>query len=181
MTPPALTAFAGDRLIARGDAASILPAVKSAHDADETVLVFDDETGKVVDFDLRGDLAACLQRVAQPAEKRGPGRPKLGVTAREITLMPRHWDWLAAQPGGASVALRKLVEAALRETEGPHRVRAVREAAYRYMTTMAGDRPGYENAVRALYAGDAKALEMAAAWWPLDIRTHALALAAVKA
>lgn len=175
MTIPAdtpLFAFAGDRLIARGRAAEVVAAV---HGGDEApVLVFDAETGRVVDLDLRGNLAEALARLT-PApepepEKRGPGRPKLGVTAREVTLLPRHWDWLSAQPGGASVALRKLVEGALREAEGPDRVRRAREAAYRFMTTMAGDRPGYEEAVRALFAGDAVGLEAAMAGWPEEVR-----------
>ena len=87
-----------------------------------------------------------------------------------MTLLPRHWDWLSAQPGGASVALRKLVEGALREAEGPDRVRRRREAAYRFMTAMAGDRPGYEDAVRALFAGDAAGLEAAVREWPEGVR-----------
>ncbi len=182
MTIPAHTplfAFAGDRLIARGTAAEVVAAVHGVDDA--AVLVFDAETGRVVDLDLRGDLAEALARLtpAPEPEKRGPGRPKLGVTAREVTLLPRHWDWLASQPGGASVALRKLVEGALREAEGPDRVRRAREAAYRFMTTMAGDRPGYEEAVRALFAGDAAGLDAAMAGWPDDIRTLAVLLCRV--
>jgi hypothetical protein len=111
-----------------------------------------------------------------PAKVRAPGRPKLGVTAREVTLMPRHWDWLGAQPGGASVALRKLVERALRANGDEDRIRQVREAAYRFMTAMAGDAPGYEEALRALFAGDHSRLRRIVAKWPADVREHALAL-----
>lgn len=170
-------AFEGDRLIARGLATEVVAAVKAAVDGakdsgGEAVLAFDAATGRVVDLDLRGDVEAVLARLtpAPVEEKRGPGRPKLGVTAREVTLLPRHWDWLAGQPGGASVALRKLVETALRDAEGPDRARKARDAAYAFMTTMAGDRPGYEDAVRALFAGDAAGLEAAVAGWPEGVR-----------
>ena len=99
------------------------------------------------------------------------------MTAREVTLLPRHWDWLAAQPGGASVALRKLVESALREAEGPDRVRRSREAAYRFMTAVAGDQPDYEEATRMLFAGDWVAFDAAIEAWPSDVRDYARRLA----
>lgn len=173
-------AFEGDRLIARGPAAEVVAAVKAAADSGgEALLAFDAATGRVVDLDLRGDVETVLARLtpAPVEEKRGPGRPKLGVTAREVTLLPRHWDWLASQPGGASVALRKLVETALRDAEGPDRARKARDAAYAFMTIMAGDRPGYEDAVRALFAGDEAGLEAAVEGWPEGVRASALGLA----
>lgn len=172
------TAFAGHRRIASGSPREVVGAVKAAVEAGESVLVFDDADARPVEFDLRGDLEAVLARLAPPPveEKRGPGRPKLGVTAREVTLLPRHWDWLAGQPGGASVALRKLVEGALREAEGPDRVRKGREAAYRFMTAVAGDLPGYEEATRRLFAGDAAGFEAAVAGWPEGVREYAAEL-----
>ena len=174
-----LIAFAGQRLIARGPAAEVLPLVHAAAGAGEAVLAFDAVTGRVVDLDLRGDVAAALARLtpAPGAEKRGPGRPKLGVTAREVTLLPRHWDWLAGQPGGASVALRKLVEGALREAEGPDRARRAKEATYRFMTAMAGDLPGYEEAARRLFAGDGAGFEAAVEEWPEGVRETARGMA----
>ena len=183
MTVPAdqpLFAFAGHRLLARGPAAEVVAAVKAATDAGETVLTFEAAAGRVVDLDLRGDLAAVLARLAPApeAEKRGPGRPKLGVTAREVTLLPRHWDWLAGQPGGTSVALRKLVEGALREAEGPDRARRAKESTYRFMTAMAGDLPGYEEATRMLFAGDWTAFDAAAEGWPEGVRETARGMAA---
>lgn len=179
MTFATCTAFVGDRLIASGGPSEVVVAVKAAHDAGEAVLVFDDADARPVEFDLRGDLEAVLARLAPaaPVEKRGPGRPKLGVTAREVTLLPRHWDWLASQPGGASVALRKLVENALREAEGPDRVRRSREAAYRFMTAVAGDQPGYEEATRMLFAGDWAAFDAVIEAWPSDVRDYARRLA----
>ena len=168
------TAFAGHRRIASGSPREMVGAVKAAVEAGESVLVFDDADARPVEFDLRGDLEAVLARLAPTVEgpKRGPGRPKLGVTAREVTLLPRHWDWLAGQPGGASVALRKLVEASLREADGPDRVRKSREAAYRFMTAVAGDLPGYEEATRRLFAGDAAGFEAAVAGWPEGVREY---------
>lgn len=176
------TAFSGHTMIATGSLAQVAGAVKSAHDAGQAVLVFRDEDARPVDLDMRGDLAEVLARLPldppQPEpEKRGPGRPKLGVTPREVTLLPRHWDWLASQPGGASVALRKLVEAALREAEGPDRMRRSREAAYRFMTAVAGDLPDYEEAVRMLFAGDWTAFDARTNAWPADVRDYARRLA----
>ena len=110
---------------------------------------------------------------------RGPGRPKLGVVAREITLLPRHWDWLNTQPGGASVALRKLVEQARHASEGKDRIRQSQEATYRFMVAMAGDRPGFEEATRALFAGDSDRFDREIASWPIDVRDHARQLAAI--
>jgi uncharacterized protein len=181
MIPTAETrcvAFAGVERLATGRPRDVIAAVKAAADAGRIVLIFDLVSGRTVEFDLRGDLAAATARLpeAEPARK-GPGRPKLGVTAREVTLLPRHWDWLSGQPGGASVSLRKLVEAAMREAEGPDRVRAAREAAYRFMTAMAGDLPNYEAATRWLFAGDWTAFDAAVADWPEGVRETAQALA----
>ncbi|USQ97753.1 DUF2239 family protein [Caulobacter sp. RL271] len=141
------------------------------------VLIFGPD-GRGVDFDLSGGPEALSARLAPPEEApRGRGRPKLGVTSREVTLLPRHWDWLASQPGGASVALRKLVEAARRESEGPDRIRAAREAAYRFASAIGGDLPGFEEAMRALFAGDDAAFEARIQAWPAGIaaqlRTYA--------
>jgi hypothetical protein len=172
-------AFEGDRLLARGPAAEVVVAVKAAADAGRDALSFDAGTGKVIDWDLRGSVEDVVGRLAPSPEpeKRAPGRPKLGVTAREVTLLPRHWDWLAAQPGGASVALRKLVEGALREAEGPDRARKAKDATYRLMTALAGDRPGYEEATRMLFAGDWTAFDAAVEGWPADVREAVRAMA----
>jgi hypothetical protein len=171
-----VTAFQSDRRLAQGPLAEVARAVSACSDPSR-VLIFRDDNGRSLDIDLRGtpdDVAARLPP-APEAAPRGPGRPKLGVTAREVTLLPRHWDWLSRQPGGASVALRKLVEAAQRDPA--EEARAGREAAYRFLTTMGGDRPGYEEATRALFAGDDEAFRDRIAGWPADIRDHALTLA----
>ena len=180
------TAFAGSARIASGELRHVALKAKQAFDAGKPVLVFEDGSGRVVELPLELPAADLLKRLAEPlaaaaSEKqapRGPGRPKLGVVAREVTLLPRHWDWLAAQPGGASVALRKLVEDARKVGGGEDRRRAAQEATYRFMQAMAGDFAGYEDVARALFAGDIGPFEQHSATWPEDVRDHAALLAA---
>ncbi|MEN0076398.1 MAG: DUF2239 family protein [Paracraurococcus sp.] len=181
--PAAFTAFQGTDRLAAGPAAEVALAVRAAQDRapEKPVLIFDDRTGRQVDFDLRGSPEEIRARLAAPAEtteQRGPGRPRLGVAAREVTLLPRHWDWLNAQPGGASVALRRLVEAARTSHAAGDAARLARQAADAFMLAMAGNLPGYEAASRALYAGDRARFEAETAAWPADLRAHARRLAA---
>ena len=157
-----ITAFLGDEAIARGTREEVTRAVPERDQA--AALAFDEETGRLVDLDWRG---------VGEAAPRGRGRPKLGVTAREVTLLPRHWEWLAAQSGGASAAIRRLVEEAGKAPPSPE---ARRDAAYRFMSHMCGDRPGYEEALRALYRGEAERLEALIAAWPNDVRAYILRL-----
>lgn len=173
------TAFHEDRRIAHGSMAEVAVAVKHAG-ADTPVLVFDDVTGRQIDLDTRGTDADVRSRYAPlPEPPRGRGRPKLGVLPREVTLLPRHWDWLNRQPGGASAALRRLVDEARRESAGEvrARTRAAQEAAYSFMHGIAGNFPGFEEATRALFAGDRAGFEAQILHWPHDVRAHALRLA----
>lgn len=182
-------AFANGRCLERGRLAEVALAAKAELDArpDASVLIFDDETSEPVEVDFRGDAHDVLERLAaamtssetveSAGERRSPGRPKLGVVAREITLLPRHWEWLAAQPGGASVTLRKLVEEARRADGGEATRRKAQEAAYRFMNAVGGNEPGFEDAVRALYAGDADAFRARTEVWPPDVREHVRRLA----
>lgn len=164
------TAFVGDRRIAQGTACDVALALKQAYEGGETrVVALDDETGRPVDFDLRGGPAEIAARYAGTPRR---GRPKLGVVAREVTLLPRHWDWLAARPGGASAALRRLVQAAMSNPDGPEALRRRREARYRAMSALAGDLPGFEDASRALFAGDEAKLVQIAAAWPKDVQAY---------
>ena len=135
-----------------------------------------DQTGRIVDIDPAKLPGTTVTYDARNPESRGPGRPKLGVTAREVTLLPRHWEWLAAQPGGASVALRKLVEAALRDPKA-ERI-AARDAAYRFASAMGGDEAGFEEAMRALYADKRKKFHRQLETWPPDVREHLEKMAA---
>jgi uncharacterized protein len=185
------TAFEGPRRLATGALADVALAVKRAEQsgADEPILIFSNATGRAIDLDLRGDAEAVLARLAKSApadtaaeasaqvEPRGRGRPRLGVVAREVTLLPRHWEWLNAQPGGASVALRKLVEQARRSNGDAERQRAARDAAYHFMSAMAGNLPGFEEASRAMFAGDQSKFTRLIATWPADISDHVVKLA----
>jgi uncharacterized protein len=188
------SAFCGTRRIACGDVRHVALKAKEVLDRDRwaQVLIFDDLTSEPVEVDLRGSAEEILERIesrapraggaGEPsdlqAEPRRPGRPKLGVVAREVTLLPRHWDWLAAQPGGASVALRKLVEQARLANQGRDRLRRAQEAAYRFLSAMAGNEADYEEAIRALFAGREDRFDEIVEPWPPDIRDHARKLAA---
>ncbi|MET3473522.1 hypothetical protein ABIC78_004074 [Novosphingobium sp. 1529] len=177
------TAFAGLRKLAQGALIDVALVVKTAETRDmDAVLVFDDATGRVLDLDLRGTTAEIVARLARPGggeaePARGRGRPKLGVVPREVTLLPRHWEWLAQQPGGASGALRRLVDEARRADHGRTERKGAQQRAYTFLSALAGDLPGYEEAIRALFADDGDAFAARMAAWPQDIRDHALMLA----
>ncbi|GAA0536170.1 hypothetical protein FHS83_003287 [Rhizomicrobium palustre] len=181
-------AFAKDVRIAVGAPEKVAAQLKafSEDHLDTPIILLDAHTSQPVEIDLRGSLAAILERLPDdslpsehPAESthRAPGRPKLGVVAREVTLLPRHWEWLGRQPGGASVALRKLVEAAQRANRDVDSQREARDSAYRFMHAVAGDAAGFEEASRALFRGDLKKLGDLIASWPPDLRSHLWELA----
>ena len=186
---PHFTAFMGPQRLAAGPLAEVVLAVMNAtrRPAAPPIIIFDDATGQPIDLDLRGNECDVLARLPRSAadpeavtdttEPRGRGRPRLGVVAREVTLLPRHWEWLGAQPGGASVALRKLVEEARRANGDADRARAARDAAYHFMSIMAGNLAGFEEASRALFADDWRRFVGLVAGWPDDIRDHAVRLA----
>jgi uncharacterized protein len=187
------TAFLGTERLASGPLPEVARAVTTqfARDPSSALLVFDDTTGEQIDLNLRrtlaGDLDGLEQRSAlrpplgdpepESVTPRGRGRPRLGVVAREVTLLPRHWAWLETQPGGASAALRRLVEDATRDAVSTDERRARHEASYRFIHAIAGDAEGFEEASRALFADDAIRFHAAICTWPPDIRTYALMLA----
>jgi hypothetical protein len=184
------TAFEGSRRIASGELPEVARRTKEILDRGglDPVLIFDDATSEQIEVDFRCTAEEVLKRLAEPRTEdeavglpdrephRGPGRPKLGVIAREVTLLPRHWEWLNSQPGGASVALRKLVEEARRVNEGRDRVRRKQEAAYRFMVAMAGNLPDFEEATRALFASNQERLLKLIQGWPKDIQEHLIRL-----
>lgn len=193
---PSFTSFNGHKRIASGNLTVNALAVKHALASDITspLLTFCDQTGQVVEIDIRGSDAEMLARLPpegyplqgnesalinseESDEPRGRGRPKLGVVAREVTLLPRHWDWLAAQRGGASVTLRKLVDEARRANVDRDRQRRANECAYQFMSTMAGDMAGFEEASRALFANDAAKFLLQTEAWPSDVRDYLRCLA----
>lgn len=178
------TAFAGNQQIATGDVRSVVLEVKAHLDRGETrpILTFEDQTGDQIDFDLRGSPQQALERLAshplfstgaaRGQLRLGPGRPKLGVVCREVSLLPRHWTWLDEQPGGMSSTLRRLVDEARTRTDGGQLARAARDAAGKFMWGMAGNLPNFEEASRALFAGDRRRLKTMIRNWPPDIRKH---------
>ncbi|HSX63028.1 MAG TPA: DUF2239 family protein [Tahibacter sp.] len=180
LSPIYCIVFHQSRRIAAG------PVAEAARDAREQLgehaaeaQVFDAESSKPIDIDWRGtaeEVAARLRIAPAEPVPAGRGRPKLGVVAREVTLLPRHWEWLGEQRGGASVTLRRLVEQARQADTGTTRRRA-QESAHRFMTAMAGNAEGFEEALRALFAGDALRFAEHTASWPVDVREHARVLA----
>jgi len=195
--PFLFTAFDGHRHLASGTLPTVALAGKHAvaGGAAGPVLLFDNLTGRSIDVDTRGsdeqvrerlgrEPGACepiaqqdvsgdaLSEAGESATPRGRGRPKLGVVAREVTLLPRHWEWLGSQPGGASVVLRKLVDEARRKNAHRDERRKAQERAYHFMSAMAGDLAGFEEATRALFADDAATFDALTAAWPSDIRRH---------
>jgi hypothetical protein len=188
------TAFAGSKYIASGDLTQVALKAKEILDMDPhaTLLIFDDATSHTIEVDFRGTIDDVFKRISQLSGKnalrtkasddvvdvpRGPGRPKLGVVSREVTLLPRHWEWLNTQPGGASVALRKLVEEAKRASQGKDQVRRSQEACFRFMSVMAGNRPHFEEVARALFAGNRDQFSELIEGWPIDVRDYAKKLA----
>ncbi len=188
---PTWIAFDQTKCIALGTPRKVAAKAKTWVDrhAQPSLLIFDATTSQPVELDLRGTRAAVLDRLTipptatavrpsedTPTDARRPGRPRLGVVAREVTLLPRHWAWLAGQSGGASVALRKLVEQASRSSQRADALRAACESAYRFMSAMAGDEAGFEEAARALFHGNIEAASQHMAPWPADVRKHAVRL-----
>lgn len=181
------SAFDHHRLIASGPLLEVIRAAKQAlkSGVSEPLLIFDDASSSPIDIDFRGSIDEVLARQSAvgreslPPANRGPGRPKLGVVSREVTLLPRHWDWLAEQPGGASALLRRLVEQAARGGSPKERARLAVESADRFMRIMAGDLAGYEEASRAFYRGERELFARLIKPWPADVSAHLQRLAAI--
>lgn len=162
MSGAAYTAFLNDRRLASGSLTDILGAI-AAHGEGRRAIVFDDATGELV-------------KLGRPEEiERASSGALADVRDLRVSLLPRHAAWLAAQAGGPSAAIRRLVDAARRDGVG--RDRQARDAAYRFLSMTAGDRPGFEEACRALYAGNSERFEQAARDWPADLRRYAQRLA----
>lgn len=176
-----LTAFTDHKWLASGPRHDVLLKLRAMHfEPNQSVRVFDNATGECIDFDLRPDAPsddACAVALPEAPIVRPVGRPKLGVVAREVTLLPRHWDWLNRQPGGASVSLRRLVDESRKANEGRDTARASREAAYRFMSNIASHLANFEEATRALFAGNRERFEALVQAWPNDVRIYLSSLA----
>ena len=179
--PRTYTSFAEHVVLASGPLREMLQRTKERLDRDPalSVLIFEDWSGRQVDFDFSGTPdEVCARAEPAPAPQGGArGRPRLGVVSREVSLLPRHWEWLESQPNGASAALRRLVEEASKRSSAQDRARAAIEAAGRFMWSIAGNLPDFEEASRALYARDRERLEGLTREWPHDVREHLLRLA----
>jgi hypothetical protein len=171
-------AFVATRRVAAGSLeATLAGLMQHLASGGAEALVFEDQSGRQLELDLTGSLEEVLARAreelapdaAGPARS-GPGRPKLGVVSREVSLLPRHWAWLELQPGGASAGLRRLVEVA--QKSPMERAKRARDAASKFMWAMTGNLPNFEEATRALFAGDQPRLEALIADWPEDLRQH---------
>lgn len=174
-----ILAFHGMNIVGRGSASHVTTLVKNllAKASAESILTFEEATGRQIELDLHGHGKSPEPTAVPTPTSSGPGRPKLGVVGREVTLLPRHWEWLGAQPGGASIALRKLVEHSMKANQQADSARQRKENAYRFMSAMAGNLPGYEEAIRALFAGDEQAMNARMKDWPVDVKGYALELA----
>ena len=182
MSSPTHVAFVGDTLLIHDTLPRVAIAVRRALDRGEQrpIVVMDSTSAQIVDLDLRGTEDEIIARLAssdapilaQEPRSAGPGRPRLGVVSREVSLLPRHWEWLKTQRGGASAALRRLVDDARRNSSERDRLAAAQEAVDRYLRIMAGDRPHYEEALRAFYANRDADLTQHVEQWPEDVRSH---------
>jgi hypothetical protein len=178
------TVFAGPRRVAAGDLSHVLSAAhaefRARNHQDEAILFFRDDTGRQVEFDLNEDLNELLRRAvpgepsghasAQP--KKGPGRPRMGVQCGEVCLLPRHWEWLERRPKRASATLRLLVEQAIKNMSPEERIQERIDAVHSVRWVLAGDRVGFEEASRALYAQKWEVFNLLIAAWPEDIVDH---------
>lgn len=174
------TAFEGKNLYVRGSLIEVALKVKERLGSlsNSSILIFSDSSGKTMDLNFQGSEQELVKRLSvfvseeTPKDLNGPGRPKLGVISREVSLLPRHWEWLASQSGGASATLRRLIEVEVKTTSTNPSPKLVQERTYKVMNVMAGDLRGYEEALRALYKRDEKAFLKEIAQWPSDVRDY---------
>ena len=183
------TAFSGDHVLAKGDLDTVARTCKAARDEGaELIRIFDDRSGTPVDLALDGTVQEVADRIAwlqaymavegQPdSAPRGRGRPKLGVVAKEVTLLPRHWAWLDGQRGSASATLRRLVDEARKANKETDKIQKSQDVTYRFMNDLVGNAPSFEEAIRALYGGDQLRFEAETAHFPDDVRDYARILA----
>ena len=179
------TAFDRGKIIVSGELEHVVTysKMKLSRDSAVEILIFDDATGEHIDVDLGGPVGQILKHLSEfdpnrpcgvlPSKPKGQGRPKLGVMAREVTLLPRHWEWLNHQKGGASATLRRLVEEARRTSAGKDKTLRAQESCYRFMAAVAGNQPDFEEAARSLFASNKVRFKKAMAKWPADIREYA--------
>lgn len=180
------TAFETHKILSQGSLEDVVLKVKKRLEKspESQIVIYSDVTGKSMDFNFQGSEKEVLKRLevyttpeSADEASTGPGRPKLGVISREVSLLPRHWEWLATQSGGASNTLRKLVEESMKKTSGVQTVKTAQERTYKFMSVEAGDLENYEEALRALYRKDKEKFTSDIKTWPRDVQKHILELA----
>lgn len=183
--PEQLLVFLGATRITQGARGDVIRTLLSQTQGEDVppYLVFRVKDGQRVDINLASAAeAANPQRTRAPVPAAGApvgsqkarGRPRLGVVGREVTLFPRHWEWLDRQRGGASAALRRIIDADRKLHADEDQVRQAQDATHRFMYAMAGNLAGFEEAMRALYAGDKVSFAHQIRSWPDDIRDTTL-------
>jgi hypothetical protein len=179
------TAFNNTDLFHQGDLSEVVLKIKDHIGKAEntTITVFSDATGKTIDFNFQGTKKDVQKRLDVFVSESsltntitGPGRPKLGVISREISLLPTHWEWLSTQPGGASAILRRLVDEARKKSLNTPSIKSIQEKTHRFISAIAGDLEGYEEVLRAMYRKDEDQFLIHMSSWPNDLKTHALFL-----
>ncbi len=177
------TAFLESKIFAKGSLKDLVLKIKKhlGKNENNSILIFSDSTGNTLDFNFKGSETEILKRLEmfvsqKPDEYSGPGRPKLGVISREVSLLPRHWEWLAAQSGGASVTIRRLIDESRKKSSTGESVKQVQEKTYKFLSVVAGDFEGYEEALRALYKRDREKFLKQMEKWPKDIQGYAMRL-----
>lgn len=174
-------AFSGDIKISSGPILKVAEATKKhlIKKPNSDIQIFDHDTGQFLEVDFRGSLSQVVERmkksfIIETEKIRGPGRPKLGVVSKEITLLPKHWDWLNLQANGASGSIRKLIDEAMKRNVAKDELKRSQNSVYKFMTIMAGNYPLYEEALRAFYANDNAKFKYIITNWPKDVRDHLL-------
>ena len=170
------SAIQDQNLIVMGELPVVLKEIKLFLDQGgcEPVLIFDHTDGRQWDFNFQGTLEEVLSRAIVPEDdncnKPGPGRPRLGIVSREVTLLPRHWDWLEQQPGKASGTLRRLVEDAMKHPSDDFIIRQKQEALGRIISSVGGNLIGFEDFLRILHRKEWNKVEEVIKEWPLGIK-----------
>lgn len=181
-------AFDAHTALISGNLLAVARRLKEHHESGNLtpVLIFDDHTGRQMDIDISGsdeDIVARFdegnagERGSEAVKTGKRGRPKLGVVGREVTLLPRHWEWLDSQRGGASGTLRRLIDQARQQNSQADEVRNAQDSTNRFISAIAGDLAGFEDATRALYSGNEAAFKDQVKHWPKDVRKQALKFA----
>jgi len=191
---PQVVGFVGWELVARGTLDEVVAACRlaSAQRPNQRTAFFDDVSGHAVEAPVAPTAtrspsegvspivrsAPAAEREASdatgPQRKRGPGRPRLGVVSREVSLLPRHWEWLSAQRGGTSATLRRVIDAARKADGGTTERRRTIDAAHRFLWDIAGDLPCFEELTRALYAEQFQRVADLSCSWPTGVRQQLL-------